>query len=199
MSPSAPPSERRELVVLGVIGKPRGLAGDVYVKASNPDSSLWESGSSLLLAPPRDEREPDGDTFEATLDDLSLVTVARSGRGAKRRLVVRFAEVAGRDDAETLNGWRIATDRELFEAPEDPDEFWLVEMPGWLIADETGSRIGVVVDTMQTHIDLLEVRPAAGGDTFYLPMISDVVVQLDRPAKTVVIRRMPGLIPGDDA
>lgn len=181
--------------MLGVVGKPRGLAGDVYVKASNLDSELWEPGSTLVLVPPLGEGEPDRDVVACAVDDLFLVTVSHSGRGAKRRLFLRLAEVKGRDDAEGLVGWRVATDREALAVPEADDEFWLVEMPGWLIDDEQGERVGVVVGTLQTHIDLLEVRPARGGETFYVPMIKDVVVRLDRDRKVVVIRRLDGLVP----
>ena len=95
-------------------------------------------------------------------------------------------------------GCRVVTDVRLLETPEGADEFWLVEMSGWLVEDTSGVRVGVVIDTMQTHIDLLEVRPAAGGDTFYVPMIKDVVAQLDRDRQVVVIHRLAGLIPGDD-
>ncbi len=188
----------RELVVLGVLGKPRGLSGDVYVRASNLDSALWQSGSTLLLSPPRPDHEADADTFDADLDAVSVVTVHSSGRGAKGRLYVRFNEVVERDDVETLVGWRVATDRALLTEPESPNEFWLIEMPGWIIVDVNDVRIGVVVGTLQTHIDLLEVRPASGGDTFYIPMISDVVERLERQRRAVVIHRMPGLIPGDE-
>ena len=172
------------------------MAGGVYVKASNPDSPLWQPGTTLLLAPPSDGG--DSDTFEADLGDLSLVTVKSSGRGAKGRLAVTFHEVSDRSDAEQLNRWRLATDRELLLPPEDPDEFWLVEMPGWTVTRIDGGTVGVVVGTLQTHIDLLEVRPAKGGETFYLPMVKDAVAQLDRERRAVVIHDVEGLIPGDD-
>ena len=192
-------STRRELVILGVIGRPRGLAGHVYVKASNPDSSLWKPGTTLLLAPPARDSERDGDTFVMDVRELSLVTIESSGRGAKKRLIVSFLEISERDAAEQLNRWRVVTDRELLETPDDPDEFWLVEMPGWTVSDESGESLGLVVATLQTNIDLLEVRPSRGAETFYIPMIKDVVVRLDRTCKTVVIRRLQGLVPGDTA
>lgn len=178
------------------------MAGDVYVRASNLDSPLWQAGSTLLLIPPLVQTTggPEPDTVQVDLerDDVTLLTVQRSGRGAKARLFVQFEEVDGRDDAESLVGYRLATDRELFEEPE-PGEFWLVEMPGWIVERENGEKVGLVVGTLQTHIDLLEVRPAAGGETFFLPMVSDAVASLDRERRAVVVRPMPGLLPGDEA
>lgn len=183
-----------KLVLLGVLGKPHGLRGELGVKAFNPDSPSWGPGAEVLLVPPRAEGEPDVDVVDVSPDDVHLVTVGGLRQGGKGRHVVRLAEVSGRDQAEPLRGWRVMAPLEALEAP-DEDEFFFWEMPGWQVETTTGEPVGRVVAATSTHIDLLEVRPTGGGPTFYVPMIGDVVKAVDRARRVVVIEPLEGLLP----
>ena len=66
--------------------------------------------------------------------------------------------------------------------------------PEELIGRDDVDAVAICSST-DTHIDLLEVRPAWGGDTFYVPVIDDVVVRIERAERRVVIELLDGLVP----
>lgn len=183
-----------KLLLLGVLGRPHGLRGELGVKAFNPDSPSWSPGAEVLLVAPREPDDADPDLLEVDEDDVHVVTVRSLRTGGKGRHVLTLAEVSDREQAETLHQWRVMAPVAALTAPAD-DEFFFWEMPGWRVETGAGEVIGEVVAATSTTIDLLEVRPTAGGETFYVPLIADVVLAVDRARRVVVIEPIEGLLP----
>ena len=154
--------------VLGSVGKPFGVAGDVYV---------W-------LDPDLGEHLQAGLVCEAAGRTLEVVGVRRH-RG---RPVVRFADVDGRDAALALRGLTLEVDR----ADVEPDDggMWVDDLLGRDVVDRDGALVGVVEGAMHgTAHDFLVIARPDGGEVL-IPVV-DEVVDLSDP---VVVHGPPGLL-----
>ena len=59
----------------------------------------------------------------------------------------------------------------------------------------TGEPVGTVVRAVDLTTQLFEVRPTSGGETFYIPIIEDVIERIDRTEGVVTIHLLDGLLP----
>ena len=80
-------------MVLGVVGKPHGVAGAVYVKAYHPGSHRWTAGTQLLALDPTTSRPTTADVLDAEPD--KTLTIVSRHEAAKGRMACRFAGVTG--------------------------------------------------------------------------------------------------------
>ena len=162
-------------VIVGVVGKPVGLAGEVYVR---PDPDLaHEFGPGQRY--PRDGR-----------DDL-VVAASRVHSG---RQVVRFEGVDDREGAEALRGTVLTLPRT--EVALDDDAFWSDDLLGREVVDDDGQLVGVVESTLDgaAHDYLVLARPD-GGEVL-IPAVADL---LDVTAERIVVHAIPGLLDADEA
>lgn len=189
-----------KVLVVGSIGRPHALRGEVRLRAFNPASPLWARGGSIdrelwLLPAGTIIEDADG----APVDVVDVSRPSPVGRWSVRpaggdRLALALEGVADRTAAEGLGGRLVGVPIETLEAPGE-DEFFFHDIPGWAVVTLGGEVVGHVVAAISTHIDILEVRPRGGGSTFYVPVIDDVVKQLDADGRRVVIDPIEGLLP----
>jgi 16S rRNA processing protein RimM len=161
--------------VLGTIGKPFGLAGDVYVWL-DPDL-----GDALVA----------GLRFDVGTRTLEVAQVRRH-RG---RPLVRFVDINDRDAALELRGLALEVDRAslAFEAGSGP--LWADDLLGREVVDADGALVGVVDGVVDgaAH-DFLVVARADGGELL-IPAVEELV-ELSEP---VVVHGPPGLVDPEQA
>lgn len=114
------------------------------------------------------------------------------GRAAKGGIVARAKEVATREEAEALRGLKLFIAREALPAP-DEDEFYLADLIGMEARAPDGETVGRIRAVQNFGAgDLLEIAPAAGGPTWWLPFtreaapevnVADGFVTVVRPAE----------------
>ena len=154
--------------VLGTVGKPFGLAGDVYVRL---DPDLGDNFVRGLVC----------DAGARTLE----VAQVRRHRG---RPLVRFVGVEDREAALELRGLTLEVDR----ASVSPDEgaIWAVDLLGRDVVDADGALVGVVDGLLDgaAH-DFLVVARADGGEVL-IPAVEELVDLTD----PVVVHGPPGLV-----
>ena len=162
-------------VVVGRIGKPFGLGGQVYV-FTDPDleDSIEERATYLA--------EGHG--------SLEVVTV----RTQKGRTVVAFAGVDSREDAEALRGTILSVESDRVELGEDM--IWVADLKGRQVIDDNGDLVGVVETVVDGHAHdyMLVARP--DGGSVQLPMVEAL---LDWAADPIVVSPIPGLLDPDEA
>lgn len=161
-----------DLVEIGRVVKPHGLAGDVVVE----------------LVSDREERLAPGSRLEADRQrGPEVLVVSRSSRlrpANERRHARWIVHFEGHDSVATADEWREATLRA--EPLEDPDALWVHELVGAevvLAADGTvvGTCVAVVANPAA---DLLELDGGA---------LVPVVFVVTTSAGQVVIDPPPGL------
>jgi 16S rRNA processing protein RimM len=166
-----PPPDPR--VPVGVVAKPFGVRGEVYVR---PDPDLdhdFAEGTAYRLA-----------------DGRTLTVAERRLHGT--RLVVRFAEAADREAAEGLRGAVLTVPRSDVAVGEDA--FWVADVLGRAVRDDAGELVGVVESVRDGYAhDYLVVARPDGGEIL-VPLVADLVTLRD---DAVVVRAIPGLLDDD--
>lgn len=160
-------------VIVGVIAKPLGLRGEVFVRP-NPDvGHEFAPGESFTVAPER----------------RIVVAEARLHSG---RQVVRFEGVATREAVEELRGTVLTVPRASVSL--DEDAFWNDELLGREVVDDNGELLGVLEATLDgaAHDYLVVARPD-GGEVM-VPAVAELV---DISADRIVIHAIPGLLDDD--
>jgi 16S rRNA processing protein RimM len=170
-------------VVVGRIGKPHGLRGEVTldVRTDEPERR-FAPGTTLRAQPPAGaDRRP------ATL------TVARA-RWHQSTLLVTFEELADRNAAEAARGTLLHAMIGLDETPEDPDEYYDHQLVGLSVVDLDGTPLGEVTALVHGAAqDLLTVRTPDGRDAL-VPFVTALVPEVDLAAGRVVVADRPGLV-----
>ena len=169
-------------VVVGRIGKPHGLRGEVTVEVRTDEPERrFVAGSTLAAEPPRGSVN--------RLTSLEIVSL----RWHQTTLLVRFAEIADRTAAERARGTLLLAHLEAAETPEDPDEFYDHQLVGLGVVDLEGREIGTVTGVVHGAQDLLEVEATDGRPTL-VPFVVALVPEVDVPGGRVVVADRPGLV-----
>lgn len=170
-------------VVVGRIGKPHGIRGDVTVDVRTDEPERrFATGSVLAVQAPR-----------GSATRLRQLTVA-SARWHQSTLLVRFEEIADRNAAEAARGILLHASIPADESPEDPDEFYDHQLVGLTAYDEAGALLGEVSAVVHGGAqDLLTVRTPDGRDAL-VPFVKALVPEVDLSAGRVVIADRPGLV-----
>jgi 16S rRNA processing protein RimM len=155
-------------VVVGRIGKAHGLRGDVVVDVRTDE-------------PVR--RFATGTRFDTRRGDLVVTSTHWHGS----RLLVHFAGVGDRDEAETLRGLELTADVPVDERPDDPEEFYDHQLVGLEAFDPEGQPAGRVVEVVHLPAqDLLVVRRLDGGDAM-VPFVRELVPDVDLGAGRLLL------------
>jgi 16S rRNA processing protein RimM len=166
-------------LVVGRIGRPHGIRGEVTVQVHTDDpDSRFAAGSVLVTEPAA--RGP--------------LTVS-SSRWHSGRLLVTFAGYDDRTSAEDLRGTLLVVDSADVGPADDPDEFHDHELVGLGVVTVAGEPVGVVADVLHQGQDLLVIRPGRpGAEDVLVPFVAPLVPEVDVKAGRLVIDPPPGLL-----
>jgi 16S rRNA processing protein RimM len=160
------------LLIAGEIGKPHGLAGEVYVVRISDDPRRFEPGSQLLHEDGRELR-------------------VAGARPHGNRFLVRFAGYEDRSAAESLRGAVFVRGEDVRAL--DDDEYWPHELTGCNVFLVDGVRVGEVGGVIAgAGQDLLQVETNAGERL--VPLVKEIVVDVDVPLRRIVIAPPEGLL-----
>lgn len=123
-------------------------------------------------------------------EDGQTALTLTSGRAAKGGVVARAVEIETREQAEALRGLKLYIPRSVLPEP-DEDEFYVTDLIGLAVRTPEGEALGVVKSVQDFGAgDLLEIAPAEGGATWYLPFTREAVPDV-RLADRLVIAVRP--------
>jgi 16S rRNA processing protein RimM len=164
------PPASRDRVLVGRIGAAHGVRGEVRLVSFTEDPKAIADHGPLSDA--RGERQFEIGALRTLKDNL---------------LVARFVGVATRNAAEALNNTDLYVPRASLPAAAD-DEFYHADLIGLAAVDSAGAEIGRVLNILNFGGgDILEITPAAGGETLLLPFTKACVPTIDLARKQVVI------------
>lgn len=163
-----------DLVVVGRVGRPQGIKGEVTVEVRTDDpDARFAPGATLLT-------------------DEGPLTVAQS-RDHSGRLVVRFEGVTDRNAAELLRDRLLQVDARTLPPLEDEDEFYDSQLVGLAAATADGHDLGQVKEVLHLpHGDVLVL--AAEGREHLVPFVKAIVPTVDLAAQRLVVQPPPGLL-----
>ena len=149
-----------KLILVGQVAGGFGVRGEVRVTAWTADPMALLSYGVLLRA------------------DGSPGLTLTSARPEKTAVVGRAKEIATREEADALRGLKLYITRDRLPEP-DEDEFYLTDLVGLEARDPDGRVLGTVKSVQNFGADdMLEIAPATGGPTWYLPFTRDAVPEL---------------------
>ena len=157
-------------VCVGRIGAPHGVRGEV---------KLWPFTADPLAI--------------AQYGELTTANGARSFevealRPAGDCMVARLKGIRDRDAAEALRNVELFVPRDRLPAIESTDEFYYTDLVGLPAFDRSGQALGTILAVHNFGAgDLLELKPAGGGDTVFVPFTDHAVPNIDVSAGRVVI------------
>ncbi len=169
-------------VVVGRIGKPHGIKGEVTVDVRTDEPERRYVDGAVLRA-----EAPRGSSFTRT-----SLTVSRT-RWHQGVLLATFAELGDRNAAEAARGVVLRAFVPADEVPEDPDEFYDHQLIGLAAHDLDGRHLGELVGVVHGAQDLLRIRTPDGRDTL-VPFVAALVPEVDLPGRRVVVADRPGLV-----
>lgn len=176
------PAETLE-VVIGRIGKPHGLRGEVTVEVRTDEPDRRYTPDAVLRA-----EAPRGSDFAHR-----KLTVT-STRWHQSVLLARFVELADRNQAEAARGVVLHATIPADATPDDPDEFYDHQLIGLAAYDVGGTHLGEVTGLVHGGAqDLLAVKALDGRATL-VPFVSVLVPEVDLAEGRVVIADRPGLV-----
>ncbi len=164
-------------VVVGRVGRPHGVRGEVSVEVRTDD--------------PR-ARFADGSVLDTDPEDRGPLTVSGS-RWHGGRLLLSFDQVADREVAAGLRGALLVVDAADSAPPEDSDEFHDHQLLGLRAVTVTGADVGVIVDVLHLGQDVLSVR-RPDGDEVLVPFVRAIVPTVDLAGRVVTLDPPPGLL-----
>jgi 16S rRNA processing protein RimM len=178
----ATPGRDRIEVVVGRVGRPHGLRGEVTIEVRTDEPARrFADGAVLRAEPPRGSASP-----------LRALSVAGS-RWHSGTLLVRFEEVPDREAAESARGILLFATVDVAESPGDPEEFYAHQLVGLAAYDEQGAHLGEVSALVRGAQDLLTVRTPDGREAL-VPFVRALVPEVDLAGGRVVIADRPGLV-----
>ena len=164
-------------VAVGVITRAHGVHGEVAVLVISEVEGRFDDDATVWL------------------EDGRALTVGSSRRHGDR-LLVRFREVHDRGEAEALCKSVLFVPEAM--SPELPEgSWWDHQLVGCRVATDTGRELGELTDVIHTAAnDVWSVVDAAGSETL-IPVLNDVLVDVDVGEKRIVVREGEGLtVPG---
>jgi len=164
-------------VVVGRIGRPHGVRGEVTVEVRTDDPDLrFVPGAVLATDPP--SRGP-----------LTIAGVHwHSGT-----LLLRVEGVADRSAAEELRNTELLVAVEDLPEIEDPDSFYDHQLVGLTARLLDGSEVGEVTAVRHEAQDLLVIRRPDGAEAL-VPFVTAIVPTVDVAAGFLVVDAPEGLL-----
>jgi 16S rRNA processing protein RimM len=164
-------------LVVGRIGRPHGVRGDVTVEVRTDDPELRFPVGAAIATDPAD-RGP---------------LVIESRRWHKGALLIAFAGVTQRDTAEELRGTMLVIDSDEVTPSDDPDEFHDHQLIGLTVVTVSDEAVGEVTDVLHHGQDLLVVR-RSGQDDALIPFVRALVPEVDLEGGRLVVDPPEGLL-----
>jgi 16S rRNA processing protein RimM len=163
-----------ELLLVGRVARPHGVRGHVIV---NPETDFLEDrfrAGQVLLVGPEDRAEP-----------REILEI----KFHLRRPIVALSGVETMSDAEALAGAELWLPRATL-APLPENTFYRHDLVGCEVRDTRDALVGRVTAVEGT----LDRSHLVVDDTVMIPLVETICVEVDMPARRVIVNPPEGLL-----
>ncbi|MGY1617657.1 ribosome maturation factor RimM [Geodermatophilus sp. SYSU D00691] len=164
-------------MVVGRIGRPHGVRGEVTLEVRTDDPDLRFTPGAALVTDP------------ASRGPLTI----ESARWHRDVLLLTFEGVASREAAEELRDTLLLVDVAALPDLDDPDDFYDHQLVGLTARLTDDTVLGEVAAVRHEGADLLVVRRPDGGEVL-IPFAKAIVPTVDLAAGHLVVDPPEGLL-----
>ena len=165
-----------DLLEVGKIVNTHGLKGEVKVVPWTDSPDIFEDLEYVIAKLKKDDLK------------LSISHI----KYQKNNIIVKFKEIESIDEAETLKNSVISAPREMLgDLPEGV--YYIADLIGLPVFDEKGQLIGEISDVFSTGANDVYAVKRDGKKDLLLPVIDDVILQVDIENKRITAHIMEGL------
>ena len=168
-------------VVVGRVVKTHGLKGEVSVAAVAETSFELLKGVEVWFVPP-----------PRRLQSARVVAARHVHKG----MLVTFEGVSSIDLSSSLTGCELLVRTDSL--PDDWEHPISEDRAGFRVVDSVHGELGTIVETIVTGANDVWVVHGALGEVL-IPVIDQVVGDVDTVRRTVHVTLLPGLLGGDEA
>jgi 16S rRNA processing protein RimM len=154
-----------------VLGRPHGVGGELALRPYNPRGRALGNLRQILL-----ERDGRRETRE--------VVACRPVEGG---YLVRLAGIADREAAAALTLAEVRVPRAALP-PLEPGEYYVEDVPGCAVEDETGASLGLAVGTFWNGAHDVVTVAGPDGREHLIPLVPDFVLTVDVGARKITVR-----------
>jgi 16S rRNA processing protein RimM len=160
-----------DTVVLGVVGKPHGVHGEVWLRPHNARGQSFEGLREIVLV------------RDGVATPHAIVALRPTPDGA----LARLAGIETRAAAAALTLAEVRAPRAALP-PLGPGEFYVDDVIGCEVVHESGRAVGVVASTFWNGAqDVMVVTGEAAAEEL-IPLLPQFVVTMDAPGRKIVVR-----------
>jgi 16S rRNA processing protein RimM len=167
--PSAPADETPERLMVGIIGAPHGIRGEMRVRIVSDFPERVATLSHIYLGPEGERRRLLG------------------FRGGGQSTIIRVAGVTSREDAAQYRGMPLYMD--IRDAkPLEPDENYWYELIDMQVFSPEGDVLGTLTSILETGANDVYVVTQPDGKELLLPALKEVILDVDVPNKRMTAK-----------
>jgi 16S rRNA processing protein RimM len=164
-------------VVVGRIGRPHGVRGEVTVEVRTDDPDLRFAPGAVLLTDP------------ASRGPLTV----EGARWHREILLLTIAGIDSREAAETYRNTELLVPVADLPELDDPEDFYDHQLVGLSARSIDGTVLGEVAAVRHEGADLLVVRRPEGGEAL-IPFVAAMVPTVDLDGGYLVVDPPEGLL-----
>ncbi len=165
------------LITIGKAVKPFGVKGEMKIEPMTDFPERFKDLRRVYLVSPAGKE---------------IVCTVRTVRYAGGVPYLLFGGYDSPEQARTLNGWLVKVPEEETVPLPEGSYYWF-ELIGMEVFSEGGDKLGTIVDIFETGSnDVYVVK--RGRKEVYIPATQEVIRQVDRAAKRMIIHLMDGLM-----
>lgn len=165
------------LITIGKAVKPWGVKGEMKIEPMTDFPERFKGLRRVYLVSPAGKE---------------IACEVRSVRYAGDVPFLLFAGYDSPEKAKTLNGWLVKVPEEETVPLPEGAYYWF-ELIGMEVVSESGEKLGKIVDIFETGSNDVYVMKQGRKET-YIPATAEVVKQVDRKEKRMVIHLLDGLM-----
>jgi len=170
------------LLVVGRIGRPHGIRGEVTVEVRTDDpEARFAVGTVFHTDPAATSAAPSAPpiTDQGELVRVPEQLTIEAARWHQGRLLVSFDGIHDRDVAEVLRDTLLWVDSAEVPPPVDPDEFNDHQLVGLAVVTSTGEALGEIARIDHAPASDLLVLRRPEGRTALIPFVKAIVPEVD--------------------
>ena len=167
----------RDFVAIGIVEKAHGIKGKVRVKPITDYPPRFKLLESVII------ENRSGESRRLAVSEISV---------GDRVVYLRLESIETREEAEQLRGTYLGIRRDEVLTLED-DRFYHFEIIGFNVITVSGREIGYVEEVMDLTANAVLVVRNVGCESL-IPVIKDVIKEIDKDNRKILIDPINGLI-----